>query len=133
LFGRAFADLFNCGEEFLSTNRFRHVPVHTRCQTPFLITLHRVGGHRNDGKMFPSSPFFFSNGAGCLQTSHARHLQIHEHHVKRLLFNLRESYFASCGDVDCMAPLLKQSKRELLVYGIVLGNEDPQPLPAVAQ
>lgn len=55
-------------DQFLRTNRFRDVIVHSGLKTTFSVSNHRVRGHGDDGQMVPG--FFLEPPDGISLRSH---------------------------------------------------------------
>ena len=64
------------------TNGFRNVVIHSHFQTSLPVPLHRMGGHRNNGKMYSGLLFFFPNDRSSFKSIHLGHLYVHEDNIE---------------------------------------------------
>ena len=88
------------------------------------VALHRVRGHRHDPDrtVGPAG----ADLAGCLEPVELGHLDVHEHDV--ILGSLEgcDGLEPVGRHVGRVAHPLEQPKRELLVHGVVLGQQDSE-------
>ncbi len=117
------------GGEFLGADRLGEVVVHTGGDARLAVALHGVGGHGDDpdrlgaalGRDRPGA-----DAAGGLQTVHLRHLHVHQHEVVRELLDGLHRFDAVRGDVGAVPHRFEHQERDLLVDGVVLGQQHPQ-------
>ena len=70
-----------------------------------------------------------ADAARRFETVELRDLDVHQHDVVRLAFQRGDHLQPVAGDVRAVAELREQPQRELLVDGVVLGQQDPQRRP----
>jgi hypothetical protein len=101
---RAGSFTFDGREQRRGIDRFRQVAVHSGREASLPIPDHRVSGHGDDGQMAPVLALAESNGQRGFETTHFRHLDVHEHDVKRLPIELGEHLEAVAGHRHRVTP-----------------------------
>ncbi len=115
--------------EFLGADRFGEVVVHPGSDARFAVALHRVGGHRHDPDRLRPALGWGRAGpdlAGCLQAVHLGHLDVHQHEVVRESLDGLDGLDAVRGDIGAVAERFEDEQCDLLVDGVVLGQQHPQ-------
>ena len=113
--------------EFGRPDRFGDVVVHPGVQASLAIVLHRVGGQRDDAR--PRRAVTLDDGSCRLQAVHFWHLHVHQDDVVHRFADRGYRLRAVVRDVGGVAHSLEQLQHELLVDGVVLGEQDPQRVP----
>ena len=67
-----------------------------------------------------------ADAARGVEAVHLGHLDVHQHDVVGLPLERLERLEAVRRDVGAVAQLVEHPERDLLVHGVVLGQEDPQ-------
>ena len=114
----------------LSADGFGNVVVHAHGETLLPIPLHGVGGHRDDGQV---TAFLrgrrllahLPDASGGLVPVHARHLAIHEDHVKRFLADALDRLLAVRRHGYGAAEVAQNRQCDLLVDVAVFHEKDP--------
>jgi hypothetical protein len=69
---------------------------------------------------------FLSNRRGGLEPIHHRHLHIDKDQIKTLFFNRRQRLASIRRHYHEVAPLFQQPTRQLLIHGIVFGQQNAE-------
>ena len=117
------------GDQLLHPDRLRHVVVHPRRRAQLAVALHRVRGHGDEPRPTSARPAP-GDLAGGLEAVEFRHLQVHQDHVVRLPLDGVNRLQAVGGHVGPVAHLAEEPERHLLVDRVILGQEDPERVPA---
>ncbi len=100
------------------------IVLHSRRQTPLAIAFHRFRRHRDDAGTLlrrPAGAYL----AARLEAVHARHLDVHENHVVGILLDSRQRLPPVRRDVRGVSELLEEADGDVLIDGIVFGQQDP--------
>jgi len=73
-----------------------------------------------------------ADGRRGFEAAHVRHLDIHDDRVERMRFEGRDRFFAILRQRHDMALLLENPNGQPLIHFVVLGQEDAQALPRLA-
>src|SRR5581483_5891654 len=110
---------------FVELDRLGDVIVHAGVETEFAVALEGVGGDGDDlGLAFGRKAA--ANGAGGLEAVHLRHLHVHEHELVVAGGKDIEGLDAVGDGVGTVTEAFKEAKRDFLVHGVVLNDEDFQ-------
>ena len=110
------------GLQVFRPDRFRDIIVHSRRKTAFAVSLHGIGGHRDDGRV-GGAAFHFADQRGRLEPIDFRHLAVHENQWIAGSFMCGDRFLAVTGDIDPVAEFFQHPAGDLLVHGIVLGQQ----------
>jgi hypothetical protein len=91
-------------------DRFWQISIHSGSQTFLAITRHGVSCQSNDQLMFTCAKLFAANGRGRLKAIHVRHLKIHEHDIKVVLFERQKRAHSAFDAYDPVAGNLLDCK-----------------------
>ena len=111
--------------QITDTDGLGNVIIHAGLQTLFAIAYERVAGHGDDARAFPGGPTL-TNLAGRFEAIHLRHLHVEKQYVVGLLFQRLEDFQAVAGNVSAVPQLVQDTDTDLLVDGIVIGQEQMQ-------
>ena len=119
-------------EEGRDLERLGDVPVHPGFEAALAVALHGVGRHGDDRDVLTArGPLALADRGGGLEAVHLRHLHVHEDQVERLGAPApRAPPCPLAATTTSCAPLFQQPHRQLLVDGVVLGQEDAQAAAA---
>ena len=119
-----FDDLIDRPQQIERLERLGRIIVHARVQAILPVADHRVSGHSNDGQMAARRLFSSSDFGRGLETVHDRHLNVHKDRVEGLLIKRSQRLFSVGRDGYAVPPVLEDSDGQLLIYDIVLGDQD---------
>ena len=119
------APAFQRGLQFANAHRLGDVIVHAGLQAFFAVAHQRVAGHGNDARALFGGPALADLARG-FQAVHLRHLHIEEQDVVGLLLQRLEDFHAVVGEVSAITQLVQDAQADLLVDGIVIGQEQAQ-------
>ena len=122
--GGAAAVVFDGFDEVGRGDGFGEVVVHAGVEAAFAVAVHGVGGHGDDGELFPA--VVGADGAGGFDTVEFGHLDVHEDEVVVAGGEGFEGLFAVGGDVDDVAAFAEDGGDDLLVDEVVFGEEDAE-------
>src|SRR6266568_3611476 len=86
-------------EALLKVDRLGDVRIHPRGETAFLVLLHGMGRHGDDGRVPAVRLFPLPDYAGSRETVQPRHLHVHEDGVIATLFPHLDRLLAVLGKV----------------------------------
>ena len=109
----------------LGADRLGQVVVHPGRQAHLAVAFHRIGRHRHDPRPGLARPAR-ADPAGRLEPVQLGHLDVHEHDVVDAPLDGGDGLEPVARDVRQVAHPLQQADGELLVHGVVLGEEDPE-------
>ena len=92
-----------------------------------LIAGHRVSGQRNDGNIAPGC-IGRANMPDGFRAIHDRHMDVEQHKIKLLFGKTVEGFPAVRRFGDDNAAGREQQARDAAVYGVVIHQQDLQPL-----
>ena len=122
----------SAADQLVHADGLADVVIHAGLQAHLPVALHGVGRHGDDARPLRSAGQRAQMRARRLQPVHLRHLHVHQHHVVGLALDRLDGFQAVGGDVRPVAHLREQAQRQLLVDGVVLGQQDAQRMPRAA-
>ena len=112
--------MFEDRKQDFRPNRLQQVLVHSSIQTGLAV---EARGDGNDRSMFSSTRFAAADDSRRRQPIHDRHLNVHQHQIKRVLVELIDRFFAIAGNRNMAALALQQQGQQLLIDWAVLNHE----------
>ena len=116
---------------FLGRDRFRQVAVHSRLQALLPIADHGVSCHGDNGNVGAAGFLVRANDRCSFESVHLRHLYVHEHQIKGIVFDRSHGFFAVFNNHCTMSQVLQQLNCEMLVDVVVLCNQNAQCVMAI--
>jgi hypothetical protein len=112
-------------DQLFDADRLADIVVHPCCQAHLPIPLHGVRRH-GDHPRLPCAGELPAQRACGLQAVHFRHLHVHQHHVVYLPLERFQRLQAVGRQIRLVAQACQDAECQLLVGGIVLGQQDAQ-------
>ncbi|EXI88900.1 MAG: hypothetical protein AW11_02003 [Candidatus Accumulibacter regalis] len=111
----------------LAVDRLGQIIVHAGGEAAFPVTVHGVGGHRDD-RLSPlaSGHFGRADPARCFEPVHDRHHHVHQHDVEAFATQPINGGLAVLHQCDAVTPAFEQPDRQLLVDGVVFDEQNGQ-------
>ncbi len=113
-------------EQFGGIERLDQMIVHAGIQAALAIARQAVGGHGDDRQ--PGQRRSGTQFAGGRQAVQAWHMDVHQHQVVALLFQLVQRGLAVFGHVDQDAAALQEADDHLAVDGVVVHQQQADAL-----
>ena len=111
--------------QLVRTDRLGDVVIHPGGEAGLAVLGHRVRRHRDDARASLRRPAL-ADPARSIETVQLGHLHVHEHDVVGLPLERLQCLEAVRRHVGAVAELVEEPECDLLVHGVVLGQEDPQ-------
>ena len=113
---------FNGLEKSSRVERFCEIAVHSGCEASFAVAAHGVSRHGHDGQVRARGDFFLADQLSRLDSTHFRHLHVHQHEIEFVLLDGRERLSSIFRDDHGMPAPLQQMQHEFLIYRIVFSH-----------
>ena len=109
--------------KLVEVDGFAEIVVHTCGQAILAVFAGGVGRYRDDDGL---CCFVCADKSGGFQAVHLGHLDIHEHEVIVVLFQLFEDFFAIGGHAWVVTHFIEDDEGQLLVDRVIFGQEDTE-------
>ena len=111
-------------EKLCGVHGLGHVRIHPCDEATFAVSDHGMGGHGHNRQMLLRDSFLGAYGFGRFKPVHIGHLHVHQHQIKILLLQCRQSFPSAAYRYGRMALFCQQAPGQAEIDQIIVSYQD---------